>query len=74
MDLLNVYARLTGMQLQVSGQSLGDDVLDIGSLKGEILRRVEELEEREREREAELAEIRAFAQEVGLTLPPALTS
>ena len=72
--LLQSYARLTTLQMESSERPLDDGPRDACTPKCESLQRIEELEERERERETELAEIRSLAKEVGFQLPPALAA
>jgi hypothetical protein len=64
-QLLQVYARLAELEMRAAEEPLKAD-LDVAGLKAQVLTRIEELEEREREREELLAGVTAMAEEHGL--------
>jgi hypothetical protein len=64
-QLLQCYLRAVELEMRAAEEPLSSD-LDVKGLRGEVLRRVEELEEREREKERLLAGVTTMAEEHGL--------
>ncbi len=67
-QLLNTYLRSTEIQLRLEERPLNEAYLDVGTLKTQILERVEELENRESERQEHLSGLAHIAEEYGLPL------
>lgn len=64
-QLLQCYLRAAELEMRAAVEPLSSD-LDVKGLKSQILGRIEELEERERERKELLAEVTTMAEEHGL--------
>ena len=65
MQLLQCYLRAVELEMRAAEESLRSEV-DVKEFRAQVLGRIEELEEREREKEELLAEIATVAEEHGL--------
>jgi hypothetical protein len=64
-QLLQCFLRAVELGMRAAGEPLGSD-LDVKGLKAQVLGRIEELEEREREKGRLLGKVTAVAEEPGL--------
>ena len=68
-QLLQCYLRAVELEMRAAEEPLRSD-LDVKGLRGQVLGRIEELEEREREKEELLAGVAALTEEHGLDAGP----